>query len=404
MSKHLPKVIVIHPDRQHSLQTALVLQREGMLCKYFTTVYLKKYSLSYFFAAFAPSGIKKKFLKHKQDGLDDSKVQMLCQKRMLFLSLASRFLSEATINKFRFRIIRAFNKKCLAYCLKNQFDVLISYDTLSGSDFKELKNHGVKLILDMSAPCFKEMYHNFQLDVIRHRDDSRVLELFLESKKAKINLDKCEKELVTYDYFLAASTYTKDTLVKNNIDESRILVAPYGLTHNVCANTENHNGFTCTFVGSVTQQKGCHYILRIAEKMPNVTFNLVGAYDNSYSNIPNNCKLHGYLTFKQIEGVLKKTDLFLFLSLADGFGFAVTEAMAYGIPVVCSKYAGVRDLVKNNGWVVEPNDDKSIIDIINWCINNPDELGQKGLEARKVALSVNWETYSNLLTSFIKSI
>lgn len=404
MSTKLAKVIVIHPDRQHSLQTAFVLQKEGLLYKYFTTVYLKKYSLSSFFATLVPGNIKKKFLKHKLEGLDDSKVHMFCQKRMLFLSLVSHFLSEETISKFRLRIIRAFNNKCLAYCLRNKFDVLISYDTLSGSAFKELKNQGVKLILDMSAPCFKEMHHNFQLDVSRHRDDSKVLELFLESKKAKMNLEKCQEELNTYDYFLVASTYTRDTLVKNNIDESKILVAPYGLTHNVCPQKKEHEGFSCTFVGSVTQQKGCHYIFRIAEKMPHITFNLVGAYDNSYSNVPTNCKLYGYLAFKEIENVLQKTDLFLFLSLADGFGFAATEAMSYGIPVVCSKYAGVRDLVQGNGWIVDPADVKTISDIITWCINNPDETKQLGLEARKVVLAANWATYSSLLTSFIKRI
>ena len=46
MNKSTPRVIIVHPDRQHSLQTAKYLQENGYLYKYYTTVYLKKYSIS----------------------------------------------------------------------------------------------------------------------------------------------------------------------------------------------------------------------------------------------------------------------------------------------------------------------------------------------------------------------
>lgn len=404
MSRQLPKVVVIHPDRQHSLQTALALQNKELLYKYFTTVYLKKHSISSVLASIAPENIRKKFLKHKLEGLDESKVHMFCQKRMLLLSLVSRFLSENIVNMCRLRIIQAFNKKCLAVCLKHEIDVLISYDTLSGATYKELKNKGVKLILDMSAPFYKEMYHNFHIDVKKNPSDSKVLDNYLKSRKVRWNLECCQKEIDTYDFFLSASSYTRDTLINNNIDNSRILVAPYGLTQVRNPKKEEHEGFSCTFIGSVTQQKGCHYIFRIAKMMPDVNFHLIGVYDNSYSNIPNNCILHGYLTFNEIVDVLQKTDLFLFLSLADGFGFAATEAMAYGIPVVCSNRAGVRDLVKSNGWIVDPTQVDCLVEIIKWCIENPNDLENRGVKARAAVSNKGWDNYGKILSDFIQRI
>ena len=404
MSKRIPKVIVIHPDRQHSLQTALALQNCGMLYRYFTTVYLKKYSISSLLAFFSPRSIRKKFLKHKLVGLDDTKIKMYCEIKMLILSFFSRFMSASAIDKWRRRIIQAFNKKCLQYCMSHQFDVLISYDTLSGDIFQKLKANGVKLILDMSAPCFKEMYANFAADVVRHPNESQVLIDYLKSEKVAFNLANCKAELKTYDYFLAASSYTKDTLIKNGVNPDKIIIAPYGLTQIDETVKTVHDTFNCVFIGSITQQKGCHYIFRLASKLPDVNFNLIGAYDNSFDDIPSNCKLLGYLSFDEIKDILKSTDLCLFLSLADGFGFAATEAMAYGIPVICSKYAGVQDLIVDNGWIVDSVDIENIAEIIKWCKANPKELHIRGERAKTVVNNVTWNDYGQVLSDFIRKI
>lgn len=399
-----PRVIVIHPDRQHSLQTALAMQKSGCLYKYITTVYLKKNSISFLFSSIAPDSIKKKFQKHKLDGLDDSKVLLICQVRMLVLSLASLFMSEERVSKYRIRIIEEFNKKCLNYCLKQDFDVLISYDTLSGNAYKELKNKGVKLVLDMSAPCFLEMYDNFRKDVERNPNDSNILNQYLQSPKVLGNIIKCKEELSVYDYFLAASTYTRDTLVRQGVDSSHVRIVPYGLPKGTLIKRDGKHRFTCTFVGSVTQQKGCHYIFRLAKLYPDLTFNLIGAYDNSYMNIPSNCVMHGYLAFDQIKQVLESTDLFLFLSLSDGFGFAAAEAMAFGVPVICSKYAGVSDYVEGNGWIVSPDRIDEISSIIDHCIDNPEMLKAMGIKARERIKGVRWDNYGSDLTDFILKI
>ncbi|MBR8709113.1 hypothetical protein IX321_001921 [Bacteroides pyogenes] len=401
----LPKVIIIHPDRQHSLQTALALQNKGYLYRYITTVYLKKNSLSLLFASIAPSSIKKKFFKHKLEDLDDSKIILFCQAKMLFLSLFAKFFSSDKITKYRKEIIDEFNEKCLSYCLKQDFDVLITFDTLSGDTYSQLKEKGVKLVLDMSAPCFLEMYENFKQDVDKHPADSALLKAYLESPKVKENFVKCKKEIRLYDYFLSASSFTSDSLVKHGVNPEVIILAPYGLTQIDCPEKNTHSSFSCTFVGSVTQQKGCHYIFRIAEKYPEVIFNLVGSYDHSYDgHIPSNCILHGYLSFTEIKSILKDTNLFLFLSLADGFGFAATEAMAYGIPVVCSKNAGVRDFVAGSGWIIAPDDTEKLSEILKWSIGHPEELNKRGELARLKVTNVQWSKYGQILSDFITKI
>lgn len=58
-----------------------------------------------------------------------------------------------------------------------------------------------------------------------------------------------------------------------------------------------------------------------------------------------------------ISEILKIADVFLFPSYQEGLPVAVIEAMAAGLPIICSNIRGNRDLVdRNGGFLVEPDD------------------------------------------------
>lgn len=403
MNKSTPRVIIVHPDRQHSLQTAKYLQENGYLYKYYTTVYLKKYSISKILYYLAPKSIRRKFDKHYLDTLDDNKIHLKCEFQMLLLSLIAPFIGNKTYESRRKQIIESFNKRVLNDCLKDDFDCLISFDTLSSDCFLPLKEKGVKIVLDMSAPCLLSMVDHFKEDIDRFPSTSHALNEYLDSEKLKWTLSNCKKELTTYDFFFAASTYTKDTLMENGVDEKKIILLPYGINVQPQLIKRSHKTFTCIYVGSVTQQKGCHYIFRYAKELPDVRFILIGAYDHSYNEIPSNCELKGYLSFPEIKQYLADSDMFIFLSLSDGFGFAPLEGMSMGLPVISSKYAGIRDFVDGSGWIVSPEDKDRIINIIKEMKSNPSELNYRKEQAFAKANSVVWEEYSERLCHFITS-
>ena len=57
----------------------------------------------------------------------------------------------------------------------------------------------------------------------------------------------------------------------------------------------------------------------------------------------------------KLKQILLSSDVMIFPSLADGFGFAVLEAMACGVVPICSRNAGISDIIENgkNGFVVD---------------------------------------------------
>lgn len=77
-------------------------------------------------------------------------------------------------------------------------------------------------------------------------------------------------------------------------------------------------------------------------------------------------KLLGYRS--DIAEIFKVADVFVFPSFREGLPVALMEAMASGLPIICSDIRGNRELIENgkNGYIVESNDSKEI----SFKINN----------------------------------
>lgn len=81
---------------------------------------------------------------------------------------------------------------------------------------------------------------------------------------------------------------------------------------------------------------------------------------------------------------LKGADIFLMPSLWEGFGLAVLEAMAIGLPVVSSNVAGLRGLVGEHGksgFLLDPNDIQGIADSLCGLILDASLRRKMGINA-----------------------
>ena len=78
----------------------------------------------------------------------------------------------------------------------------------------------------------------------------------------------------------------------------------------------------------------------------------------------------GYRT--DISEICNCSDLFMFMSLQEGLPVALMEAMACGLPVICSDIRGNTDLIKNdeNGYVVDNNPELTADAIIKMKNNS----------------------------------
>jgi glycosyltransferase involved in cell wall biosynthesis len=90
--------------------------------------------------------------------------------------------------------------------------------------------------------------------------------------------------------------------------------------------------------------------------------------------------------------ILTTMDFLIHPSLAEGFGRAVLEAMALGLPVVASAVGGLREIIRDgeNGFLVTPGDSATLADRIIRLARERELRERFGREARR-------EVYANYL-------
>jgi glycosyltransferase involved in cell wall biosynthesis len=118
-----------------------------------------------------------------------------------------------------------------------------------------------------------------------------------------------------------------------------------------------------TSIGEVNNNKNHEVIIRaIAElKHDNIVYLICGqgeliAYLQNLAHqlkVENKVKFLGYR--EDVIQILKASDLFVFPSIREGLSVSLMEAMACGLPVVCSDIRGNRDLIINGegGYLVD---------------------------------------------------
>jgi glycosyltransferase involved in cell wall biosynthesis len=126
--------------------------------------------------------------------------------------------------------------------------------------------------------------------------------------------------------------------------------------------------------------KGQHLVLaglrEIVDAVPNFQLYIVGdpvlaEYDPYRTELEAMVKqqgLEGHVHFTGWRSdalpILRTMDMLVHPSLAEGFGRAVLEAMALGLPVVASAVGGLREIIRDgeNGYLVAPGDTATIVD------------------------------------------
>ena len=105
---------------------------------------------------------------------------------------------------------------------------------------------------------------------------------------------------------------------------------------------------------------------------------------------PNVSVLAEPATYEQLRSLYASSRVFVMPLLDCDYAAGITsigEAMAMGLPVVCTEVAGLRDTVVDGvtGKLAPPGDSEALRAAIVWMLAHPQEAGKMGLEGRRRA-------------------
>lgn len=93
--------------------------------------------------------------------------------------------------------------------------------------------------------------------------------------------------------------------------------------------------------------------------------------------------LPGYITVSEATALVASAEAMIYPSLYEGFGLPLVEAMACGVPVICSNVSSLPEVAGNAALLFDPQDESQLAELMSRVISDKTlvaELVQKGHE------------------------
>lgn len=165
----------------------------------------------------------------------------------------------------------------------------------------------------------------------------------------------------------------------------------------------SNDEFVALFVGRLVAHKGLEYLINSA-KYTTAKYIIVGAGELRRKlesqvrreNLEARVIFAGKVADEELSDYYNACNVFVLPSIArlEALGLVILEAMACGKPVIVSNLPGVRELVSTGeeGLVVEPMNEKLLVEKINFLAQHPDLCRELGEKCRKKAVSeLGWD-------------
>ncbi|WP_417860797.1 glycosyltransferase family 4 protein [Winogradskyella sediminis] len=196
------------------------------------------------------------------------------------------------------------------------------------------------------------------------------------------------KSLQQFDKIIAVSQFTK-SLIPTSIRKKTVVI-PNGFNPNKW-NIETTMGKALKgtpkliTVGHVSERKGQHEVIKLLPKLvkryPDIAYHCIGLPTEQKAcvllaeqlGVANHVVFHGRVNNAVLKSALEASDVFVMLSTVtttgdvEGFGIALLEANALGIPTIGAKGCGIEDAIKEgeSGFLVTLGDEVAIEAALN---------------------------------------
>jgi len=285
-------------------------------------------------------------------------------------------------------------------------DIFVGWSSFSLHSIRRVKEMGVLTILERGSShilyqqeIMKEEYEKFGLNF--NETHSKII----------------EKELQEYeeaDYIAIPSRFVKRTFIEKGIPENKLILIPYGVDLKEFSQiTKEDDFFRVIYAGGITLRKGVHYLLQAFSelRLPNSELLLIGGisneikpflkkYEGTYSWV-------GHKSQRELYKYYSQGSVFVMPSIEEGMSMVQVQAMACGLPLICTTNTGGEDLIEDGkeGFIVPIRDVETLKEKIVYLYENPGISKQMGQYAKeRVSKDFTWDDYGQKMVGEYRKI
>ena len=327
----------------------------------------------------------------------------------LFVRLRlSRFVNPARFNDVKDNLFDWLVSKHIEKM--EPFDLFVGWAHYAQKSLPAVRKKGAKIILE-SGSCHIQEQENILREVYGRFN----LSFFPIKNSCK---QKMLDEYAQADYIMTLSDFAHQSFIQHKIPPKKLLTSPCGIdvAFFLAPRKKPKELFQVIFVGLVTIRKGIHTLLE-AWKLAKLPTNkarlvIVGSMQKDFAHIAHTLPLSPSIVFAgpkdrmTLKKLYHESSLFVLPSLEDGFGMVIGEAMASGLPVVCSTHSAGPELTGNGkyGFLFQPEDTQKLADILDWCFHHRHEIEEMGHQGQNFIKQFSWDAYGDRIHAIYQNI
>jgi glycosyltransferase involved in cell wall biosynthesis len=288
---------------------------------------------------------------------------------------------------------------------------LVAYSYYAEAAFRMMDGSGLPRVLFQVHPNGKYLRELFQREIEKVPEAKASL---MEETEMSPLFAHNDETFAMADAVICASSFTKHSLAAAG-SVAPAHVVGYGVDLDLFSarvSAPSAKPLTVGFVGALSQRKGARYLLGAMAALPKGAAKLIlytrAKVDRDlirgFESV--DVEVRGGLSDADLAADLKQCDLVALPSIAEGFGLVILEAMACGVPVLCTTSTGGADFIthRQNGLLISPGSTEAIHQELDWALTHRSELFQIGQAARIEAEKHTWATYRrNFFSAYVAS-
>lgn len=224
--------------------------------------------------------------------------------------------------------------------------------------------------------------------------------------------------LKRFDTIIAVSNYTKASVSQLNLKNFEVVPNGFDIAVPSFPQNKKEPVPVLITVGNVTQRKGQHNVINalpsLLKQYPDLKYHIVGIPTEKdklerlalHLGVENAVVFFGKVSEEEKIELLQQADVFVMLSEktqagdVEGFGIAILEANALGIPAIGSLGCGIEDAIKDgaSGKLIHNKDPKQFAEALGEILNN---YGIYSKQAKIWSQDFTWEKIMDLYLAIL---